>query len=241
MASVAEEAVRRTRLGVEALAGSVLAARSEPERLGYLAAGELTVWAKLFGWRRLHSALKPTLLPLLAGTVLRADAAAGEKATLLAGLTAGWLGDVEKTRTPARASVPGFAGVAGQHAAYSRALLGRGARASGSGAVLRGAVWAAGVGLSARKRRQLVPAVTIAGAAVTVTSTLADDRDLQDGSTARQGLGHGANLVLVSEGLTLLRSAVFTKDNALGRVIDAGTAATSFFGHLLLVDGLARK
>lgn len=238
MAADTAEFIRRTEEGLDALLESVLAVRREPERLAYLAAGELTVWARLFGWRRVHRALEPALLPLLAGTVLRADAATGEKATLLTGLAAGWLGDVEKLRTPDRPTSKGFLGVTGQHVAYSSLLRRRGARPKG--ALLRGAVWAAGIGLAAWKRPQLVPAALLAGAGVSVASALADDPALRKGPVSRKGIGHGANLVLVSEGLTLLRAAVLPEDNRLGRLVDAGTATTSVLGHLLLVDGLMR-
>lgn len=241
MAFEATEFSRRTREGVAALLDTVLAARREPERLGYLAAGELTVWAHLFEWPRLHAWLKPSLLPLLAGTVVRSDAPGAEKTSLLLGLAGGLLGDIGKTRTPLRATVPGYLGVAGQHLAYSHTLWSRGARPSAGNAALRGAVWAAGIGLAAWRNPQLVPAATIAGAAVSATSTLADDRALQDGSVPRAGLGHGANLVLVSEGLTLLRAAVPAKDGFLSRLVDVGTATTSVIGHALLVDGLTRR
>ncbi len=241
MALEVQELIRRTRQGGDALLESVLAARNEPERIGYLAAGELSMWARIFGWQRLHGVLKPTLLPLLAGTVARSDSPTGEKVILLVGLAAGWLGGVEKTRTPDTATTAGLSGVAGQHLVYSRILHEHGARASLPGASLRAGVWVAGIGLAAWKRRQLAPAATVAGAAVAATSALANDPALRKGSVASQGLGHGANLVLVSEGLTLLRAAVLTKNNLFGRLIEAGTAATATIGHMLLVDGLVRR
>lgn len=235
-----QDLLHRTRAGVAALTESALAARSEPERLGYLAVGELALWARLFNWRRIYPVLRPSLLPLLAGTVLRSGVPGGERVSLLAGLTAGLIGDVEKSRTPDRPSTLGMLGVTGHHLAYSGLLRGRGARVSTAGAALRGVVWAAGIGLAVRQDRQLVPAAVIAGAAVSLSSTLADDPALRSGATARSGLGHGANLVLAAEGLTLLRAALLGRDDLPGRLVDAGVLTATVIGHLLLVDGLVR-
>lgn len=240
----------RTRRGVDALVESVRTARSEPERAGYLAAGGLTSGARLLRGRDVTSTLRLTLPVMLAGTVLRGNASAGDKTVLLAGLSAGWLGEWEKTRTPNLPSITGITGVTGQHVAYSVLLARRGARvlptSSPVGPGLRLTVWGSGIGLAAlgverASAGALAPAAVIAGLTVSATAALAQDRALQTGPVARQGLDHGGNLILVSEGLTLLRAVACRQDYLASRILVAGTTATAVIGHLLLIDGLMRK
>jgi len=76
---------------------------------------------------------------------------------------------------------------------------------------------------------------------VAATSTLGDDRTLQDGTVVRQGLGHGGNLLLAAEGIALLRETVLTGDSLGHRALDAGMRASHVIGNMLIVDGLTRE
>lgn len=250
MKSPLRKFLTRSRRGVAALVESAAAATAEPERAGYLAAGGLGGGAGLLGWRGAATALRLALPPLLAGTVLRSSVAAGDKAVLLAGLGAGWVGDWDKARRLGRPSAVGIAGVTGQHLAYSLVLLRRGARLrvadSPVESGLRLALWAAGIGLAASggdrsKGGGLVPAATIPGLMVSGSAALAQDPSLQTQSVASLGLDHGENLILAAEGLTLLRASACHDDGLIDRVLDAGTTTTATIGHLLLVDGLVRS
>lgn len=240
----------RSRRGVAALVESVVAAKVEPERAGYLTTGGLAGGARLFGQSGAATAIRLALPPLLAGTVLRSAVPAEDKVVLLAGLGAGWVGEWDKTRHLDQPSAIGMAGVTGQHLAYSVVLHRRGARlraaASPVESGLRLAFWAAGVGLAASSGGRsgdgaLVSAATIPGLAVSASAALAQDPSLQTETVASLGLDHGGNLILAAEGLTLLRAALYRDDGLVGRALDAGTTATAVIGHLLLVDGLVRN
>lgn len=231
----------RTREGIEAFTATLKSGLQEPERLGYLALGELNAWSKLFGRAKLNRALSPLLPPLLAGAAVRAELAGVEKRTLLAGLGGRLVNDWGKVRTPDRASAAAVAGVVVHYGAYAWLLHRRGAKLTPLNGALRAAAWGGGVALAARQKPQLLPAVALGGAAAALTSALADDRGLQDGSTARQGIGHGANLAFLAEGLTLVRATLVTGDNTLGRIVDAKQEIAGVVGHALLVDALVRR
>lgn len=241
MTSAIAEFLDRTRKGTRALLAAVRAGATEPERAGYVAAGGAAAGARLFGRARVATALRLTAPPLLAGAVLRSRLPVRSKVTLLAGLTAGWAGELEKARTPAAPSAVGVAGVAGEHLAYGVLLVDRGAQLTPLRGLSRGVLWASGVGLAASRNRALVPAAAIAGLAVSVTSALAGDRGIRTGAVSHEGIDHGANLVFVAEGLTLLRAVAGHRHRSTGRVLDAGTTAAAVLGNLLLVDGLVRS
>ncbi|GAB2502351.1 hypothetical protein CATRI_01320 [Corynebacterium atrinae] len=228
--------VSHTRAGVDALVASLVAATEEPERLVYLGVGKLNVISKLLGWTRADRAVTQVVMPALAGSVLRH----GSSPVLLAGLAGGWVGDRAKLVPPDRTPVWGLCGIAANHAAYAVELHRRGARPSISRSGLRAAAWATGVGLASWRKKELIAPATIAGAFVCATSTLADDPALQDGSTPAKGLGHGGNLLLVAEGMALLRETLLTGDSAAHRAVDAAMRAGQIIGHLLIVDGLTR-
>ncbi|MDO5513285.1 lysoplasmalogenase family protein [Corynebacterium sp.] len=236
-AAPVNEILTRTREGVEALRDSLAASLQEPERIGYLTAGELSVWSRLFGWEKPAAVAVAATMPALAGTVVRHDASP----VLLAGLAGGWIGDLAKLRKPERTPVLGMFGIAAQHAAYSAKLYDRGARPSPTRVGLRAAAWATGVGLAAWKKKSLIAPSVVAGVFVAATSALADDRGLQDGTVVRQGLGHGGNLLLAAEGIALLRETVLTGDSLGYRALDAGMRATHVVGNMLLIDGLTRE
>ncbi|MFC6147210.1 lysoplasmalogenase family protein [Corynebacterium nasicanis] len=236
MTSPVNELVSRTREGVEALRASLVAAAQEPERVAYLTAGEVGIWSRLFGWRKPNTAATVATMPLLAATALRHD----PSPVLLAGMAGGLVGDVAKLRAPDRTPVLGMFGVAAQNAAYSAQLYDRGARPSPTRVGLRAAAWATGVGLAVWKKPTLIAPAAFAGLFVAATSVLADDRAIQDGRTVRQGLGHGGNLLLAAEGVTLLRETVLSGDSLGLRAVDAGARAAQVIGNMLLIDGLTR-
>ena len=60
-------------------------------------------------------------------------------------------------------------------------------------------------------------------------------------TTSAKGLGHGGNLLLVSEGIALFRETILTGDALPYRVLDAGMVATNVIGNMLMVDGLTRR
>lgn len=230
------ELVTRTLEGVDALQASLTASFEEPERVAYLATGELSIWSRLFAWRRANVVSSTVTMPPLAATVLRHD----PSPVLLAGMAGGLVGDVAKLRAPDRTPVMGMFGIAAQHAAYAAKLYDRGARPSAARAGIRAAAWAAGVGLAAWRKPSLLAPTAFAGLFVSVTSTLADDRGIQDGRTVRKGLGHGGNLLFAAEGVTLLRETLLTGDSLGHRALDAGARAAQVIGNMLIVDGLAR-
>lgn len=234
--SPVNELVSRTREGVDALQASLTASFQEPERLAYLVVGEVSIWSRLFGWGRTNAVSSTVTLPPLAATALRHD----PSPVLLAGLAGGLVGDVAKLRAPDTTPVMGMFGIAAQHAAYSAKLYDRGARPSSARAGLRAAAWAAGVGLAAWRKPSLLAPTAFAGLFVSATSTLADDRGIQDGRTVRKGLGHGGNLLFAAEGVTLLRETLLTGDSLGHRALDAGARAAQVIGNMLIVDGLAR-
>lgn len=240
---IASEFLSRTKRGTEALLASVTAARCEPERAGYLAAGVAAGIARGMGRSCASTPLRLILPPLLSGTVLRSTRAPRDKVVLLAGLGAGWVGETEKCRTQFQPSALGIAAVAGQHLAYVMSLMRRGTRLSRVSAGSRLVVWVSGVGVAAYRRKggvPLVPAAATAGLLAATTSALAEDRALQNGSVPRQGVDHGANLVLASEGLTLVRAVVGPRQGVAGQALDAGITVSAVIGHLLLVDALMR-
>lgn len=236
MTSPVNEMVTRTREGVDALQASLTAAFQEPERVAYLVAGELSAWSRLLGWAKTNVVSTAVTMPPLAATALRHD----PSPVLLAGMAGGLVGDLAKLRAPDNTPVMGMFGIAAQHAAYSAKLYDRGARPSPARLGLRAAAWATGVGLAAWKKPSLLAPAAFAGLFVSATSTLADDRGIQDGRTVRKGLGHGGNLLLAAEGVALLRETLLTGDSLGHRALDAGTRASQVIGNMLLMDGLTR-
>lgn len=241
---------QRTVEGAGALWASLNNGFEEPERFVYFAGGESTMWARLFGWQRLYEVVNPTLLPLLAGSLARRPETAP---VLVPALLAGAVGQVAKNRRPLDPPALGVAAVAANHAGYAYQLYKAGARPTVTSAGLRMVVVGAGGILAALKSPRHLPAVLVGGAAVAASSALAADARLrqpdfhaahtpaepdQSAVTARKGLSHGANLLLISEGLTFVKTLI--KGKKLGRMAGAAEAATHAVGHVLVVDGLTR-
>lgn len=217
--------------------GKALArATREPERLGYLLAAGLSSGAPLAGAVRLKKLSKPTLLPLLAGGVLRSPAPAGEKTVALVGLAGGWVGDVVLLRPGA---IPqGAVGFGINHLAYLRLLWQRGARPSVARVLTRALPLAAAVGLVARRQPGLLPVAVGYGGLLAAVSVLGDDPHLRESGTPELGLGHGGNLFLISDALLISRELLLREGSWAAKVAEAGVMGTYTTAQLLLVDGL---
>lgn len=168
------------------------------------------------------------------------NASVSEEPAVVAGVVAAAIAQVEKARTLTRPSALGVAAVMANHAAYAWSLYRRGARNDALGWGLRAAAWGAGV--AATRTRPTAAAVAVGGAAVLTTSVLAGDPALR--TEAGKGISHGANLLVVAEGLTALRAALVQQNRGKrkqgARLVGAAEAGALVVGHLLLIDGLCR-
>ncbi|WP_297552393.1 hypothetical protein [uncultured Corynebacterium sp.] len=167
-------------------------------------------------------------------------ASVSEEPAVVAGVVAGAIAQVEKARTLTRPSALGVAAVMANHAAYAWSLYRRGARNDALGWGLRVAAW--GAGIVATRTQPTAAAVAVGGAAVLSTSALAGDPALR--TEAGKGISHGANLLVVAEGLTALRAGLEQhyrgKRKQGARLVGAAEAGALVVGHLLLIDGLCR-
>lgn len=221
-------------------------------RAAYLAAGAVSVVAAAAGRRgdRLTRVVKPTLMPLLAGTVLAGDRAKDRKstATVVAGLAGGWVGDIilmgadgrsDDPRTRARNLNRGSAAFALNQVAYIAELWRAGHRPRKSTVALRAPVLASGVVTAATGAPAALPAAVGYGSLLAGTSVLAAD----EGETTPLGLG--GNLFVLSDGLILARQAFLTGEKpvirALDGLVDGLVMATYVAAQLLLVEGLTGK
>lgn len=241
MGSLLEEFRNRTLAGTRALVASLQVAAQEPERAAYLATAGLGVGAAALGQTRLAGVAGLSLPPLLAGGVLRSRRNGPAKNLLLTALGAGLLGEAAKLRNPAQPPVPGIAGITGQHLGYAVLLSGRGARPAPVDLGARGVVLGAATLLATRGGTRLAWATGVAGIGVVVSSALAQHRALQDGSLPRQGVDHGANLLLLSEGCALIKVVLPREKQWLTGLVEAARIGTGGIGQLLLVDGLSRS
>ncbi|MDO5730525.1 lysoplasmalogenase family protein [Corynebacterium sphenisci] len=236
-------------------AGTAVArARREPERAGYLAAHATCVLSSALGLERPRRAAKTALMPLLAGSVLRRRRRIGAPGTaaLLTGLGLAWAGDL--VLLPARPDLNrGAVPFAGAHAVHQWLMRRAGARHAPGRALPRALAWAGAAALVARRAPALLPATLAYGAVLGAGSALGADPALLAGAgpvdlaaaplpraDARHGIGAGADLFLLSDGLLLARAALADPGSAAARLLDAAVMDTYATAQLLLVDGLAR-
>lgn len=241
MGSLLEKFRSRTLAGTRALVASLQVAVKEPERAAYLVTAGLGAGAAALGQPRMAALARLSLPPLLAGGVLRSRVNRSGKNLLLAGLGAGLIGEAAKLRNPDQPSAVGIAGVTGQYLGYVVLLSGQGARPATGDLVARGAILTAATALATRGGARLSWATGIAGLSVVAVSALAQDRVLQDGSLSRQGVDHAANLLLISEGFSLIRVVLPWEKWQLAGLVEAAQISTGGIGDLLLVDGLSRS
>ncbi len=263
--SLAQVMSRRTIEGIGALVGADRdlyqasahvglrgAAALYPERVGYLAAAAVNVVSSAMGWEKPRIVAKTTLMPLLAASVWRRRHETSRTTTtlLLIGLAGGWLGDL--LLIPNKPNLNrGSAAFAVNHAAYHFLLWRAGARLNLTRAAIRFPLWGASLPVIAVAKPEMMPAAVGYGPMLATTSVLADDPALvsklpapaQDAELGlpvadpAYGLGHGANLFLISDVLLMTRKLV-DEEGLLGRLLNAAVMDTYTVAQLLLVEGL---
>lgn len=237
----------RTRRGVAALIDALLPHSSlTPERAAWAVSADAAGIAQCAGWKKTALVAEPLTRVALAAVPLRVS----RDPVLACAVLASGVAAFEQERVPHAPSALGVGTLASAQAGYLTRLLQRDAAVGRVRlAVAVGAV-AAGGAVAAWADRRLLPATLIGGAAVAATAAAANDpifrADTND--PAREGLSHGANLLLGAEGLRLLTNAglVGKACDAVGlpaRVGERGArAAVSWagsIGQLLLVHGLS--
>lgn len=256
----------RTRRGVAALIDALLPHSSlTPERAAWAVSADAAGIAQCAGWKKTALVAEPLTRVALAAVPLRVSRSEAERAgdstvapdsapdadpVLTCAVLASAVAAFEQERVPHSPSALGVASLVGAQAGYLTRLLQRDAAVGRVRlAVAVGAV-AAGGAVAVWADRRLLPATLIGGAAVAATAAAANDpifrADTND--PAREGLSHGANLLLGAEGLRLLTNA-----GLVGKACDAiglpawvgergARAAVSWagsIGQLLLVHGLS--
>lgn len=241
--TVVSQFLDRTYRGIESTIASIAAARTEPERLAFLALNDATAVATVFGWRKVLSVTQPLTLPMLLGAVARSTRSTGEKALMAGAIAGATAAQTGKRIDPENPTAVAAAGAATQHAGYGLAVRNAyDVQPSGVGVALRGGLVAAGVGLAAWRNRAILPATVAGGAALAYANELANDPKIRRGNAHAEGLGHGANLVLAGEALTLLRATLLKGRRGIGaRLVEATAMSLSNLGQMLIVDGVARR
>ncbi|WJY67148.1 hypothetical protein [Corynebacterium auris] len=201
--------ILRTLRGAEALAHSLAAARTRPDRAAWVACTAAAVAGVRF-----------------AEPAARALAAPWNPAAAVA--------SIEQQRVPRTPSLLGVGAFALGQVVYAARLLRLGVRPDVPVALACAAATA--VGAYSARGTGLSPAALVGGAASTVTTALANDPALRNGAPASEGISHGANLGFAAEGLRLAANAAPRRPRA--RLLAALCAATGLVGQLLLADGL---
>lgn len=226
----------KTKMGLEALFASVSKVTSEPERAAFAVAADVAAMARLFRWNRISDWVEPVVLPLLVGTVLRSDTESAEKVALTGALASAATNRAGKVKDVTSPSAVATAASVGTYAGYAGALRRQNPRLS-KGALVRAGVVLGGAVIAYRRNRDVIPATLLGGAAMVYATDLAQDPKISEyGNIHTEGVSHGANLLVASEVLTGLQ-AVGVKN----RLVDATASLLSSIGHMLLVDGLARR
>lgn len=219
----------------------------EPELVAFAGATAINEIGALTGLEKVRKSAKVTLMPLLAGNVVRHRSAVGEPGSgvFLAGLAGGWLGDIVLMRAKPNLN-HGAIPFSANQIAYHVLLWRAGARPQLATALPRAIAWAGACAAVLKIKPAFAPAAFGYGALLTATSILASDRNLVRGlpvGDARYGLSHGGNLFLLSDVLLSLRETLPTggaasREGFVGRVLDAAVMETYCDAQLLLVSGL---
>ncbi len=241
MQAVAKTALSRTKEGWLAMNSVAEKTVARPQRFALLGAGAVNVVSSLFGWEKPRKVSKTILMPLLAADVW-ADRHHRDQTTtaaLVAGLAAGWVGDL--LLMPKNSSLnPGSAAFAVNHGVYSALLWRAGARPAWARVAARLPLLAGSLALTAAKLPKALPAVLGYGPVLASTSVLGDDRALVQGKEPGDlayGIGHGGNLFLISDGLLILNRVV-GDDTKLGRLLDAAVMDSYIVAQIFLSDGI---
>lgn len=237
-----DEFLDRTSGGIEAFVASLQVATREPERIGFFVAHDVAFAARLFGWRKALTVAEPLILPMLTGTVLRSERADAKKFGLSAALAVGTANQKAKTDSPEHADAVAVAAKIAQYAAYGLAVRGTfDATVRPVGLAARAGLTSAGVVLAAIKNPKVAWASALGGATMSWATEVADDPKIRDGNTHAQGIGHGANLMVAGETLSLIRATLLKGRNGFGaRATEAVAMSLSSLGQMLIVDGVAR-
>lgn len=236
--------LQKTARGFEALVASAAKSTSEPERAVAIGAAGLATAAKAFNWRGVSRVVEPAILPLLGGAVVRSRKPLGQKMENAVALAGGAVGQWGKSANPEHAGSAATAGVIAQYVGYAATLAGEtGAKPTPLGAGARGALVASGAVVASQKNRALVAPTLLGGSAMIYATEIANDPKISaHGNTHTEGIGHGANLLVASEALTLMRGTFLRGKSGFGaRALEAGALGLSSVGHLLLTDGLMRR
>lgn len=236
-----DDFVKRTNEGVDATVVAFKRALKEPERLAFFALHDLGYAARIFNWQRVLKVAEPALLPMLAGSICRSDRPLREKVPAAEALAAATIAGLGKSRHPQDPTVGAVLADTLEHASYARALNQRfRTTLDRDGIIGRAAIVGAGALIAAVKNKKAVVPSLLGGAALVAATQKAQDPKLRRQGVTGRGIGHGANMILVSEALTLIRA---TKNRrTLGtRVLEATAASLAALGQMLLIDGLMRR
>lgn len=231
LAPVVEDFSLRTQEGAVALVRSLAAMQSSPFRTAYVATAAVNVSAELVGAQKVAQVANTALLPLLA---LSKPLTADSVVFAIAGAVGQW----EKAQDPQNPKVGGVISTITPHVGYladiaKRTKLSITPQVAG----IYAGVWGAGTLLAAAASRQHLGAVALGGAVVSTVAAAAQDPRLR-ATVSTQGVSHGANLVLASEGITFAKNLLSPKAKFLKRLANSGEAALFATGHMLLSDGL---
>ncbi|RAV32066.1 lysoplasmalogenase family protein [Corynebacterium heidelbergense] len=211
---------------------------AHPLRTAYLTAGAASAVAAAIPSDRVTKVVKPTLMPLLAADAIRRRAPLSVALGLLGGLA----GDVilmgkdsrsPSTQTRAANLNKGAAAFTLNQVAYHVALAKAGARIRKLPALARLPIWVGGAGIAAALLPKALPAAAGYGAALALTSTLAQD--------ANPTAALGGNLFILSDGLILQRLTLLKNFPRLDALTDGAVMATYVLAQLFLVDGMCKK
>lgn len=222
--------IARTEEGGAALVRAVAVAHSNPARVAFLATATANVVAELAGAKKVSQYTSTAVMPLL---ILSEPLTVGYA---LSGFTAA-VGQWEKAARPDNPSTCGVLCVSAQHVDYIARLDPQRARVAPLVGAAYAGVWSAGSLLAATRSRAHLPAVALGGAVVTAMAAMAQNPRLR-AHPSTQGVSHGANLVLASEGITFAKNLLPRKATLLRRAAGAAEAGLFAVGHLLLRDGL---
>lgn len=224
----------RTAEGTRALIRGVELAQDNPARAAFLSASAINILADLVDARKTAWVANSALLPLLAASQPLTPSNA-----LVA--IAGAVGQWQKAAHPSAPTFVGFASTMVPHLNYmARLVRHRVTTVDKPVTGIYSAVWVAGIVLAVAKSRVHAPAVAVGGAVVASNAALSQNPVLRE-KAITQGVSHGANLLLASEGLTFAKNLIPAKATLLRQVLKTAESGLFAVGHLLMKDGLETR
>lgn len=226
--------VQRTAEGAQALRRSVEVARRNPVRAAFLSTAAVNVIAELAGAHKTARVANTALLPLLA-------ASSPITATSAMAALAGAVGQWHKAVHAKEPTLVGVGGTIAPHVNYLAGLARHGVTSVDKTLMgVYSGVWAVGTALAACTSRAHTPAVAAGGIVVVSNAALAQNPVLRENTTT-QGVSHGGNLLMASEGLTFVKNLLPAKAALLKKAANAAEAGLFAVGHLLTSDSLNGK